>query len=324
MMTIPDYIYERSVRKQLRLDGEKGSLFASYAGEASLIKAEDGICYEAELSSCLFFHKDEIEFEERDFYSLRRGLLCAGADLESVRAEFLIVGEFSEEKLRKLSRRLGEVLDRLKISLRGIGIHRKEGKENELQVTLLGKGKIVGLSEAPWQKQLIFPKQGIVITGSIGRAGSVSLFRKNREKLEGAFPPVFLKKMENRIGDRLPFLETENSSFFGVTAMIGAEEGGILAALYRLGNREEAGLRIYSDRLLFDQETIEIAEFFDKNPLELSSEGVYVMAVTRAEDFVESLRAAGLPAVLAGEVIEEKKRVIIFDEEERFIEGPRF
>lgn len=323
MIEIPDYIYERSVKKQFHLDGERGSLFARYAGEASLIKAENGSGYEAELSSCLFFHEDEIELKEEDFYSLKRGLLCAGADLESLRVELLIAGAFLEERLRKLCKELGEFCDGMGVSLRGVGIHRKEGGETYMQLTLIGQGKILGLSEAPWQKQEVVRGQGIVITGSIGRAGSLRLFQKHKKELEKVFLPVFIKKMENRIGDRLPLLETEHSSFFGVTAMIGAEKGGLLAALYRLGEREEAGLKIYADRLLFDQETVEIAEYFEVDPMKLSSEGVYVMAVARAEDFVESLRAAGLPAVLAGEVTEEKKRVILFGEEERFIEGPR-
>lgn len=324
MMTIPDYIYERSVRNQLHLDGEKGSLLASYAGGASLIKAEDGSGYEAELSSCLFFHEDEIELSEKDFYSLKRGLLCAGADFTSIRVEILIVGEFLEEKLRKLCREIRENCEKMEVFLRGIGIHRKEGMESFISLTLLGRGKLLGNSLAPYQKQILIPSQGIVVTGSIGRAGSLNLFKKHKKELEGVFPAVFLKKMENRVEDRLPFLETEHSSFFGVTAMIGAEKGGILAALYRFGNREEAGFRIYSERLLFDQETVEISEYFDLDPMKLSSEGVYVMAVVRAEDFVESLRAAGLPAVLAGEVTKEKKRVIVFDGEERFIESPKF
>lgn len=272
----------------------------------------------------LFFgKKEEILVREDTLNSIQRKLMCKGGNLRNLRVELTFMGKFSEERLRKFSYSLGKVVKSLNLSLKGIGVHKKETGEGVF-LHLIGSGRLKKVKEAPWQQQLLFPGQGIVITGKVGRAGSMKLLAEEGEKIYEAFPKTFLEKIRKRGKDRLPYLEMEMAPFFGVSSMCYGEEGGLLAALYRLGKREDAGLKIYADRLFYDQGTIEIAELFDLNPLELSSEGVYVMAVSRAEDFVESLRAAGLPAVLAGEVTEEKKRVIVFGEEERFIEGPRF
>lgn len=324
MTTVPDFIYERSVVKQLALEGVRKERFPDNGREATITKNEDANVLYAEASSVFYFEKREkLLLREEHLASLQRRLMCKGAGLRDLRTEITFMGKFLEEKLRRFSHSLGEMVKKLNLNLRGVGVHKAEGGEGIL-LHLIGGGELRSVKETPWQQNILIPKQGIVITGSIGRAGSLKLFNQNEEVLTKAFPKVFLEKMRNRIGDRLPYLELENAPFFGVTALSYGEEGGLLAALFRLGDREKAGLKIYAERLFYDQETIELAEFFDRNPLEISSEGVYVMAVSRAEDFVESLRAAGLPAVLAGEVTEEKKRVIVFGEEERFIESPRF
>ena len=42
------------------------------------------------------------------------------------------------------------------------------------------------------------------------------------------------------------------------------------------------------------------------------------------EELVYALRNAGLRAVCIGRATEDKKRVIVFDDEERFIESPKY
>lgn len=321
MIPISDYIFERSIKKQFHLHGEKGGLISGYGNEASLSVFGGEELEIAEVSFPLFFEGNEIVINEEVLLPLQRKLMCKGASFSDLRADIIFFGKGKESNLRTVVSYLSEVCEKMKLRLRGLNVYVNESGKGVL-VQLLGGGALKNKKEAPWQEKILIPGQGIVITGSIGRGGSLKLFKKNEKELAEAFPKIFVEKMRNRIPDRLPYLELDNAPFFGVTSLSYGEEGGLLASLYRLGDRDKAGLRVYADRLFYDQETIEIAEYFNKNPLELSSEGVYVMAVNRAEDFVESLRAAGLPAVLAGEVTEEKKRVILFGEEERFIESP--
>ena len=97
-----------------------------------------------------------------------------------------------------------------------------------------------------------------------------------------------------------------------------------MAGLWNLGEREEAGLVIYADRINYEQETIEISNHFNLNPLELNSEGAYLLATDRGEELTLALRSAGIDAVCIGEVIKDKKRVVMFEDEERYIESPGY
>ena len=56
----------------------------------------------------------------------------------------------------------------------------------------------------------------------------------------------------------------------------------------------------------------------------LDSEGAYLLATDMGEELVYALRNAGLRAVCIGRATEDKKRVIVFDDEERFIESPKY
>ena len=97
-----------------------------------------------------------------------------------------------------------------------------------------------------------------------------------------------------------------------------------MAGLWNLGEREEAGLVIYADRINYEQETIEISNHFNLNPLELNSKGAYLLATDRGEELTLAIRSAGIDAVCIGEVTKDKKRVVMFEDEERFIEPPRY
>ena len=46
--------------------------------------------------------------------------------------------------------------------------------------------------------------------------------------------------------------------------------------------------------------------------------------MNRGEELTYALRKAGIEAVCIGEAVKDKKRVIVFDDEERFVESPRY
>ena len=100
--------------------------------------------------------------------------------------------------------------------------------------------------------------------------------------------------------------------------------GGLYAGLWNLGERETYGLRVYADRLNYEQKAIELSNYFNVDPLELNSSGSYLLVTDRAEELTYALRKAGIEAICIGEVTKDKKRVIIFDDEERFIESPKY
>ncbi len=152
----------------------------------------------------------------------------------------------------------------------------------------------------------------------------IELFDKNKEDLKTNYPDIYIEKMSHKTSDRLPYIEVETAPFYKVTAMLPLGSGGLMAGLWNLGEREEAGLVIYADRINYEQETIEISNHFTLNPLELNSKGAYLLATDKGEELTLALRSAGIDAVCIGEVTKDKKRVVIFEDEERFIESPKY
>ena len=196
--------------------------------------------------------------------------------------------------------------------------------ETEQTVFILGSGAIKSASEAPWKRGKLYAGQDIILTGSLGKYGMTKLFSENLEELRTIYPEPYIEKLKNKRADRLPIIETDTAAFYKTTAMVPLGPGGLLAGLWSLGDREKTGLMVYADRLSYEQETIELCNHFNLNPLMLDSKGAYLLATDMGEELVYALRNAGLRAVCIGRATEDKKRVIVFDDEERFIESPKY
>ena len=323
MIEIPDYIYLRSVIKQLYLKEESRHLFQKNAYSVSINRAEQETGYLVEASEVLSFRGEPV-LTETDLNKILRKIMCAGGNLTELRAEIVFAGGFEEAELRKFSSSLKQLADRLKVHVKRVSVYLRENTESGKTVFISGRGCLKKTSDAPWQRQRIFEGQEIILTGSVGKSGMIELFNKNRQDLKMIYPDVYIEKMSNKSSDRLPYAEMETAPFYKVSAMLPLGSGGLMAGLWNLGEREEAGLVVYANRINYEQETIEISNHFDLNPLELTSKGAYLLATDRGEELTLALRSAGIDAVCIGEVTKDKKRVVVFEDEERFIESPRY
>lgn len=321
MIEVPDYIYERSVIKQLYLKEESRHLFQKNAYSVSINREDDRYYTEA---SDIFVFKAEMKLSEHNFNEIIRKIICAGGKLTELRVEAVFAGGFEEAWLREFSVSLKKIADRIGVDVKRMSVYLKEGAEPENIVFVLGSGPLKSASDAPWQRQRIFEGQSIVLTGSLGKSGMAELFKKNEAELDRVYPKIFVEKMRHKFSDRMPIIEAETAPFYRVSAMLPLGKGGLLAGLWNLGDRKEAGLAIYAERLSYEQETVEISNYFNINPLEMRSEGAYLLASDRGEELTQALRRAGIEAVCIGEVLKDKKRVVIFEDEERFIEPPKY
>ena len=109
----------------------------------------------------------------------------------------------------------------------------------------------------------------------------------------------------------------------GVRAMHDVTEGGIFGALWELAESAGVGLEIDLKKIPVRQETIEICNFLDINPYELISSGAMLMTADNGHDLVRALEREGIPAVVIGKVTDNNDRVVINDDERRFLEPPK-
>ena len=109
----------------------------------------------------------------------------------------------------------------------------------------------------------------------------------------------------------------------GVAAMHDVTEGGLFGALWEMAEASGVGLEIDLKKIPIRQETVEICEYFDVNPYGLISSGMMLMASEDGNALVHALAEANIPATVIGKATEGNDRVIVRDEERRFLEPPK-
>ena len=177
MIEIPDYIYERSVIKQLYLKKESRHLFQKNAYSVSINREEQETEYFAEATEVISF-KGEPVLTEMNLTEILRKIMCAGGTLTELRAEIVFAGGFEETELRKFSSSLKKLADRLEVQIKKVSVYLKESAESEKIVFISGKGYLKKTSDAPWQRQRIFEGQEIILTGSVGKSGMIELLQQ--------------------------------------------------------------------------------------------------------------------------------------------------
>ena len=109
----------------------------------------------------------------------------------------------------------------------------------------------------------------------------------------------------------------------GVCAMHDASEGGIFTAIWELAEGAGVGLTIDLKKLPLRQETVEVCECCNTNPYEMKSGGCLVMTCEDGPGLVAALGAEGIPAVIVGRLTDSNDRIILNEDEVRYMDRPR-
>ena len=94
-------------------------------------------------------------------------------------------------------------------------------------------------------------------------------------------------------------------------------------ALWELAESSGVGLEIDLKKIPVKQETIEVCEFFGINPYELVSSGCMLMTSSDGNMLVRELEKDGIHAVVIGKAVDGNERVLLNEEERRFLEPPK-
>ena len=109
----------------------------------------------------------------------------------------------------------------------------------------------------------------------------------------------------------------------GVSAMHDVTEGGIFGALWEMAEASGVGLEIDLKKIPIRQETVEVCEFFGVNPYLLISSGCMLMAAQDGNHLVRELEKAGIKATIIGQATAGNDRVLLNEDERRFLEPPK-
>ena len=179
----------------------------------------------------------------------------------------------------------------------------------------------------PGQERGVSPKpragQSLVLTKWIALEGTSMLAKEKKTELSTRYPVPFIEEAES-FKELLDIRkETEIISAFGEVSVHDLSSGGVFAALWEMAERAGCGLEVDLKKIPLRQETIEVCEFFEINPYQLMSGGALLLATEDGKALVRVLEEAEIPACIIGTLTEGNDRVIINDDEQRFLELPQ-
>ncbi len=243
-----------------------------------------------------------------------------GAEVIGLMLSILLPEGTDEPNLREMMKDIEAVCKQLNIEI--LGGHTEVTKAvNQPIVTVTGIGKMKRseMIKTAGAK----PGQEIVMTKWAGLEGTAIIAAAKEQELLSKYSAGFIEGAKKLLEHISVVPEAMVARTVGVTSMHDVTEGGIFGALWEIGAASKVGLEVDLKKILLKQETVEICEFYDLNPYMLISSGCMLIVTDHANQLVDYLKAAGIPAAVIGYIKEGNDRVIINEEERRFLEPPK-
>lgn len=314
---VPENVLKRSVMKQLHYKRDEVVLGPGIGEDcAALALAEDEI---------FVMSTDPITGTAKDIGKLAiqitaNDLASAGAEPIGVMLTILLPDGTREIALKRIMEQMECACREAKMQILG-GHTEVTAVVNQPVVNVAGvakakKGSLISTAGAR-------AGMDIVVSKWVGIEGTMIFAKEKEAELKEHFPADFV---DTAIGfDRYLSVvpEAAVATQSSVAAMHDVTEGGLFGALWEMAEASGVGLEIDLKKIPIRQETVEICEYFDVNPYGLISSGMMLMAAADGNALVLALQEAGIPATVIGKATEGNDRVIIRDEERRFLEPPK-
>lgn len=169
----------------------------------------------------------------------------------------------------------------------------------------------------------IEPGQKIILTKWIGMEGAYLLSQYKRQELRVRFNSRLMDFVEQTRRWISVREEAEIAAKNGAVYMHNLSNGGILNALWELAGKGNVGIRADLKKIPVRQEIIEVSEFFNINPYQLLSGGSLLIMVPADSRLDEILLEEGIPAAVIGEVTDNNDKILINDDEIRYIDASK-
>jgi len=243
-----------------------------------------------------------------------------GAEVVGIMLTVLLPEGTEESELRTMMKDIEAVCSKLRIEV--VGGHTEVTKAVHhpiVTVTGIGKMKRNQVIKTAGAK----PGQEIVMTKWAGLEGTAIIAAAKEEELKTKYSASFLEGAKKMIEQISVVPEAMLARTVGVTSMHDITEGGVFGALWEIGAASKVGLEVDLKKIPLKQETVEICEFYDVNPYMLISSGCMLMITDKANLLVDRLKAEGIAAAVIGRITDGNDRVIINEEERRYLEPPK-
>ena len=311
---LKESILKRSILKQLHRRNESTLIGPAVGGDFGAVTVSEEIAV-AVSSEPVTLTVDAIG--STAILAACNDIACSGAKPVGISVTMLLPTSLNEGELRDLMKDMDKACESCGVDI--ISGHTevtRAVKEPLIMVTAIGTVK----KECILHSSNVCPGMDIVATKWVGLEGTAILAREKEAELRSRYAQPFIDKAKtfSQLMSIIPEAAVAVQS--GAGAMHDVSEGGVFGALWELAESAGVGLEIDIKKIPIRQETIEICEYFDVNPYKLLSGGSLLIATEDGNGLVMELEKAGIPAVVIGKATDGNDRVLLNEDERRFLE----
>lgn len=314
---IPENVLKRSVLKQLHTKRQEVVLGAGVGEDCAAVKLG--------ADEVFVLSTDPITGTVEDIGKLAiqitlNDLASAGAAPIGVLLTILLPEDTTEAGLKEIMAQVEEACQAADVQVMG-GHTEVTAAVNQAIITVCGVGKVKDgkvISTAGARAGM-----DILVTKWIGIEGTSIIAKEQEERLRERFSVPFIESAKGLDCFLSVLPEAEIAVRCGVCAMHDVTEGGIFGALWEMAEASGVGLEIDVKKIPIRQETVEVCEFFGINPYQLISSGCMLMAAENGMTLQRELEKAGICASIIGKATEGNDRVLLNEDERRFLEPPK-
>ena len=171
------------------------------------------------------------------------------------------------------------------------------------------------------EKGVLLPGSDLYMAGYTALAGTGIVSCAAKEQLSSRFPSVMVEKGISFLKEGSLLLPLPE----GCLKVWPVQEGGILAALWDLGEYWNVGLDIDLRAVPVRQETIEICDHLQIHPYQLFTCGACLFTLPPGTGELPDIRTEGgykIPVAQIGKVTAQKARILHSGEEVRYLDKP--
>lgn len=314
---VSETVLKRSVLKQIRHRRSEVLVGPNVGEDCGVIELKD--------DEVFVVSTDPITGTKEDIGTLAvhitaNDIASNGAEIIGILLTILLPKGSKERDLKEIMKEVEQVCSTLNIDV--IGGHTEvTAAVNQPVITVTGVGKMP--KSYMIKTAGVTVGQEIVVTKWIGLEGTAIIAKEKLEELTSKYTKDFIQGAVSFMDHISVVKEAMIARKMGVTSMHDVTEGGIFGALWELGEASQVGMEIDLKKIPLRQETVEICEYYNINPYQLISSGVMLMVTDRANALVEELRKNGIPATVIGSIVEGNDRIVINEEERRYLTPPK-
>ena len=321
---ISELMLNRSVFKLFRHRRKDIDKKPTSGVDASIMYTEDGESVAISTNPVLL---ELDELGKLAIYYVGNNLACVGAKMVGIMVNILMPNCSDEKDIKLIMNDLEEECGKLGIEVMG-GHTQMTDAVNKTLVTVTGIGKIIkrdNISETTSNLgalKEIKPGFDIVMVKWAGMSGASIIASKCEDELRTRLPGELIDNVKNLKKDISLLKEATIAKEHGAFYMHDITRGGVYAGLWELATATKKGLEVDIQKIPIRQDIIEVCEFFDVNPYALDSRGALLVITADGESLADAYFEQGIEAEVIGKIAEHKNKLIINEDEVRYLESP--